>query len=308
MSAMPEISVQAKAKATARRKWLSLGEGLLYLLPSILLLALFTFYPMIRAFYLSLFNTDAQGNTLAFTGIENYTALFESGRFWNSMKVTAYFVLLTVPTSVILALFLALLANEKVKGIGFFRTIFSSTMGMSVGASTIIWMFMYNPSMGLFNRILNTFGLGDVQWLLDPNLALFSVSIATVWMHTGFSFLILLGGLQNIDDKLYESARIAGVGYWYSLRKITIPMLSPTLFFVITVQLINAFQTFGQIDILTGGGPIETTNVIVYSLYKDAFINYRFGPASAQAVILFFLVLIVTTIQFKIGERRVHYQ
>ncbi|WP_353948662.1 sugar ABC transporter permease [Sporolactobacillus sp. Y61] len=307
MSAMPRVPIQTKHVKVVGSKW-QLAEGLLYLLPSILLLAVFTFYPMIRALYMSLFNTDSQGNPLTFSGFANYTALFGSERFWNSMKVTGYFVLLTVPTSVILALFLALLANEKLKGIGFFRTIFSSTMGMSVGASAIIWMFMYNPSMGLFNRLLNLFGLEDVQWLLEPNIAIYAVAIVTIWMHTGFSFLILLGGLQNIDDKLYESARIAGVSYWYSLRKITLPMLSPTLFFVSTVQLINAFQTFGQIDILTAGGPLESTNVIVYSLYKDAFINYKFGPASAQAVILFFLVLIVTVIQFRIGEKKVHYQ
>jgi len=167
---------------------------------------------------------------------------------------------------------------------------------------------MYNPAIGVINKVLNVFGIGDVQWLLDPKFALISVAISTIWMNTGFTFLILLGGLQNIDDQLYESARISGVGYWYQLRKITIPMLSPTLFFIITVSMINAFQTFGQIDILTKGGPMDSTNVIVYSIYKDAFINYNVGSASAQAVILFFVILVVTILQFKVGERKVHYQ
>ncbi|MEC2078759.1 sugar ABC transporter permease, partial [Metabacillus fastidiosus] len=185
----------------------------------------------------------------------------------------------------------ALIANEKVRGMGFFRTMFSSTMGMSVAASSVIWMFMYNPAIGALNKIVTFLGFSELQWLLDPKYALISVSIATIWMNTGFAFLILLGGLQNIDDKLYENAEIAGVSYFYKLRKITIPMLSPTLFFIITVSLINAFQTFGQIDILTKGGPMESTNVIVYSIYKDAFINYNIGPASAQATILFFFIL-----------------
>jgi sn-glycerol 3-phosphate transport system permease protein len=213
-----------------------------------------------------------------------------------------------VPIGLIIALFLALIANEKLKGIGFFRTMFSSTMGMSVAASSVIWMFMYNPTIGVINKVLNLVGIHDVQWLLDPKYALIAVSISTIWMNIGFTFLILLGGLQNIDEKLYENARIAGVSYWYQLRKITLPMLSPTLFFIITVSFINAFQTFGQIDILTKGGPTDSTNVIVYSIYKDAFVNYNVGSASAQATILFFCILLVTALQFKLGERKVHYQ
>lgn len=213
-----------------------------------------------------------------------------------------------MPIGLIIALFLALIANEKLKGIGFFRTMFSSTMGMSVAASSVIWMFMYNPTIGVINKVLNLVGIHDVQWLLDPKYALIAVSISTIWMNIGFTFLILLGGLQNIDEKLYENARIAGVSYWYQLRKITLPMLSPTLFFIITVSFINAFQTFGQIDILTKGGPTDSTNVIVYSIYKDAFVNYNVGSASAQATILFFCILLVTALQFKLGERKVHYQ
>lgn len=139
-------------------------------------------------------------------------------------------------------------------------------------------------------------------------LALLSVSVTTIWMNIGFTFLILLGGLQSIDRSLYESAEVEGSGYFYKLRRITIPMLSPTLFFVITVSMINSFQTFGQIDILTQGGPANETSLIVYSIYREAFVNYQFGSASAQAVVLFILILVMTVIQFKLGERRVHYQ
>ncbi len=181
--------------------------------------------------------------------------LLESTAFINSMKATGLFVLYTVPIGIILALFFALLANEKLKGIGFFRTVYSSTMGISVAASSVIWLFMFNPSMGMFNRMLSLLNLPQIQWLLDPEWALLSVSISTIWMNIGFSFLILLGGLQNIDEHLYESSRIDGAGYFYRLRRITLPMLSPTLFFIITISLINAFQSFGQIDILTQGGP-----------------------------------------------------
>ena len=282
--------------------------ALLYLLPSILLFSVFVFYPMFRTIYLSFFLTDQNGNAAIWVGFENYTYLLESTAFINSMKATGLFVLYTVPLGIILALFFALLANEKLKGIGFFRTIYSSTMGISVAASSVIWLFMFNPSMGMFNRMLGMMNLPQIQWLLDPEWALLSVSISTIWMNIGFSFLILLGGLQNIDEHLYESSRIDGAGYFYRLRRITLPMLSPTLFFIITISLINAFQSFGQIDILTQGGPSASTNLIVYSIYREAFINYQFGTASAQAVTLFIIILIVTILQFKLGERRVHYQ
>ena len=286
----------------------NLRVGFLYLLPSIILFAVFLFYPMIRTIYLSFFLTDQNGNAAVNVGFENYSYLLTSPAFLNSMKATGLFVLYTVPIGIILALFFALLANEKLKGIGFFRTMYSSTMGISVAASSVIWLFLFHPSVGVFNRILLVLDLPQIQWLLDPEWALISIAISTIWMNTGFSFLILLGGLQNIDEHLYESSRIDGAGYFYRLRRITIPMLSPTLFFIVTISLINAFQTFGQIDILTKGGPSQSTNLIVYSIYREAFINYQFGTASAQAVILFVIILVVTILQFKLVERKVHYQ
>ncbi|WP_052455752.1 carbohydrate ABC transporter permease [Bhargavaea cecembensis] len=282
--------------------------ALLYLLPSIILFSVFIFYPMFRTIYLSFFLTDQAGEAAVFVGLDNYKYLLESAAFLNSAKATILFVLYTVPAGIIISLFLALLANEKLKGVGFFRTIYSSTMGVSVAAASVVWLFMFHPSIGMFNRFLAIFDFPQIQWLLDPQWALISVAISTIWMNTGFSFLILLGGLQNIDEHLYESARIDGAGYFYRLRRITLPMLSPTLFFIITISLINAFQTFGQIDILTKGGPAQSTNLIVYSIYREAFVNYQFGTASAQAVFLFLCILVVTILQFRLGERRVHYQ
>ncbi len=282
--------------------------ALLYLLPSIVLFSLFMFYPMINSLYLSFFFTDAQGEPTTFVGWENYLYLFQSESFRKSVVATLLFVLYTVPPSVILALFLALIANENLKGIGIFRTIFASTLGMSVAASAVIWLFMFHPTAGVLNSFLSLINLPSVNWLQDSTMALISVAITTVWMNTGFSFLIILGGLQNIDRDLYESSRIDGASYFYQLRRITVPMLSPTLFFIITITFINSFQSFGQIDILTGGGPAEATNLIIYSIYREAFIYYQFGPASAQAILLFLAVLVLTLLQFKFGERKVHYQ
>lgn len=281
---------------------------MLFLLPSFIFLAVFLFYPMFKTLYMSFFLTDQQGKVSKFVGLENYMFLLQSDSFHHSMKATFLFALYTVPTSVVISLFLALIANEKLRGIGFFRTIFSATMGIPVAASAVIWLSLFHPSVGFLNHLLSTFNLGKVGWLVHPTWALISVALTTVWMNTGFSFLILLGGLQTIDLSLYESAEIEGAGYFYQLRKITLPMLSPTLFFIITITLINSFQTFGQVDILTKGGPSEATNVIVYSIYREAFINYQFGTASAQAIILFVLVFVVTVLQFKLVEKKVHYQ
>ena len=282
----------------------SFFKGMAFLLPSIILFSVFLFYPMFRTIYLSFFLTKANGDPTVFVGLENYINIFSSPIFLKSMKSTFLFVLYTVPASVIVSLFLAIIANEKLKGIGFFRTVYSSTMGVSVAAASVFWLYLFNPSMGLLNQLLGTFGIEAIGWLTDPKWALISVSITTIWMNVGFTFLILLGGLQSIDSSLYESADIEGAGYLYRLRKITIPMLSPTMFFVITVTIINAFQSFGQIDILTQGGPINETNLIVYSLYREAFVNYKFGSASAQAIVLFILILLMTALQFKLVKGR----
>lgn len=282
--------------------------GLLFLAPSILLFSIFLFYPLFRTIYYSFYLTDIHGEATLFVGLENYQYLFSDPAFYKSIKSTLLFVLYTVPTSIVFALFLALIANEKVRGIGLFRVLFSSTMGISVAASAVIWLFLFHPSVGLFNNILASMNLPAIAWLTSPDWALFSVSVTTVWVNTGFAFLVILGGLQNIDTSLYESASIDGASYLYKLRRVTLPMLSPTLFFIVTVTLISAFQSFGQIDILTHGGPNDATNLIVYSIYKEAFVNHQFGTASAQAMVLFIFIFIATLLQFKFAERKVHYK
>lgn len=284
------------------------ATGLLYILPALLLLGVFLFYPMFKTFQLSFFNVTGSGELTEFVGWEHYKKLWNSSEFKQSIKSTFLFVLYTVPTEIILGLFLAVLASEKLRGIGFFRTIFASTLGVSVAAGATIFLFLFHPSMGVFNNILGMFGIDAIEWLTNSSWALFSVAMTTVWMHLGINFIILLGGIQNVDQELYESAEIDGAGYWTKLFKITIPMISPVLFFVTIIAIIGSFQTFGQIDILTGGGPAGSTNIIVYSIFLEAFRYGNFGFASAQAIVLFFIILIVTTFQYIIGERRVHYQ
>lgn len=282
--------------------------GIVFLLPSIILFSVFIFYPLIKTIYYSFYLTDFQGLPSIYVGLENYRELLLDPYFHDSLKATMLFVIYTVPLTIILALFLSLLANEKLVGIRFYRTIFSSSIGISASVSAVIWLYLFHPSIGFINNFLGLFNIESIGWLTDPKWALISVSIATIWMNLGFAFLIILGGLQNIDKNLYLSASIDGASYFYKLRRITIPMLSPTLFFITTVTLINSFQSFGQIDILTGGGPDGKTNILVYSIFKEAFENYNYGVASAQSIILFFIVLVITILQFKFSEKKVFYQ
>ncbi|MGG1691804.1 sugar ABC transporter permease [Heyndrickxia ginsengihumi] len=301
-------AIQLDRQKRSRRKYIDILVGGLFLLPSLILLTVFVFYPMFRTVFLSLYLTDFAGNPTVFVGLSNFQELLTSGDYLQTLVRTLLFVIGTVGATIVISLCLALLANEKIKGIGLFRTIFSSSMGISVSVASVFWMFLFNPSIGLMNHFMQVFHLPAISWLTDPRWALFSISLSTIWMNIGFSFLILLGGLQHIDRSLYESAEIHGVSYFYQLRKIAMPLLSPTIFFIVIVSVINAFQTFGQIDMLTKGGPSNHTNLLVYSIYQDAFINHQYGTASAEAVILAIIIFALTIVQFKLGEKKVHYQ
>ncbi|MDQ0877927.1 sn-glycerol 3-phosphate transport system permease protein [Paenibacillus sp. V4I3] len=282
--------------------------GYVFLLPSLLLFAIFLFYPLLQTFYLSFHETDPRGRVASYVGFDNFIAIFTSERFYKSLEVTGLFTLLTVPTGIALALLLAALTHNHLKGMRIFQFIFSLPVVLSVGTSAVIWIMLFHPSVGMLNYLLSIVGLEPVAWLTDPSWALFSVSMMTVWMNLGFTYIVLLSGLQGIPEEIYDSAKIDGSGPFRTFIQIIFPLLSPTVFFVTIVSIIGAFQSFGQIHILTKGGPVNSTDVLVYSLYQDAFINFRFGTGSAQALVLFTIILIFTVVQFKVFERNVHYQ
>jgi ABC-type sugar transport system permease subunit len=318
-----EIQIAAPpAPLPLRRRypWLGglsrLGGGMLFLLPSLLLFGGFVFYPLVKSVYLGFFVSDPFGRSQHFVGLDQYREVLTSADFRKSLLVTFLFVLYTVPTGVVLGLVFALLANQRLRGALFFRTVFSSTIAASVAVAAVMWLVLLNPSAGFVNWILSRFDLPRVNWLTDPQWkaswdsgpALMAVSLTTIWLNIGFTTLVLLAALQNIPRELYESARVDGARSWSLLRHITLPMLSPALLFVGVVSIIIAFQSFGQIHILTRGGPLHATNVIVYSIYTDAFINFEYGAAAVRAVALFLLVLIFTLIQLRFLERRVFYR
>ena len=289
-----------------RKKLSEIPLALLLLAPSLIIYSIFIFYPLARTVWLGFYREDPFGGRV-YAGFEQYTDVLSSADFRHSLWVTLLFAIITVGFGLVFGVTLATLAHQRIKGITVFRTIFSSTVATSVAVASLIWLVLFQPSIGVVNQFLKSIGQEPVQWLLDSSTALFAVAATTVWQNLGITFIILIAGLQGIPDDLYESARVDGASGWLQFKEITLPMLSPTLLFVSVILTINAFQSFGQIDLLTEGGPSDSTNVIVYSIYQEAFQNRNAGVASAQAVILFLIVLTLSLVQFRFFERRVHY-
>ncbi len=283
-------------------------EGLLYLSPSLLIFALFTFIPLVRNFLLSGYATDLLGRPSVWVGLAEYQRLIATPDFANSLLVSAEFALLTVPTTIAVSLVLAVLGSMRLRGISIFRAIFSSTIAVSGATAALIFMYMYNPATGPFAYFMALMGLPPIQWLTSTATALVAVSIVTVWLQLGLNTIILIAAMQGIADEYYEAARIDGAGFWASFRAITWPLLSPTMFFLLVIDTLGALQAFTQFQVMTKGGPVHATDVVVYSIYRSFYFNGDYGYAAAQAVVLFFIMLLLTAIQFGVIERRVFYQ
>ena len=275
----------------------------LYLVPSILIFAVFLFYPFVKTVYLSLFMTNKMGQAKIFVGLQNYIDLLSSESFRNSLKVTLVFVVIVVLGGMLLGLIAAVLCNKAFPGIRVFSTAYALPMAIASSSAAMIFQIMLHPAVGIVNKLL---GL-DINWLNDPKTALICVAILTAWLNSGINFLYFSAGLGNIDETIYERASVDGAGSVQQFFSLTLPGLSPIMFYTLVVNIIQAFQSFGQIKILTEGGPNESTNVIVYSIYRDAFFNYRFGSAAAQSVILFIIIMIITLIMFRIEKKGVNY-
>lgn len=291
-----------------RKQARSLGVGVAYLLPSLLLFAAFVFIPLAQSIYLSFFNTRATGAITTFAGLDHYLELLTSEAFRSGLLATALFAVYTVPIGITLGLVLAVMLNQRLRGINVFRTMMSSTIAISAAVGALIWLLLLNPSLGLLNYILSLVGVRGPEWLIQPTTAIIAVSLTTIWLTLGTNIIVLLAGLQGVPEEVYEAARLDGARGLRMFTRITVPMVSPSLFFLLVVDTVAVLQAFTQIHLLTRGGPVDSTRVLVYSIYQDAFQNFQFGYASAQAVILLLLVMTLTLIQFRFVERRVHYQ
>lgn len=274
-------------------------KGYLYLSPAIIILSLFMFWPFIQTLYRSMFLTNNMGANVEYLGFGNYTELLSSDSFWNSVKTSFVFVVIVVVVGVMIGFLTALLCQKSFPGVKFFSTSYAMPMAIASAGMAMIFQVMLNPTVGIINRLLGTY----INYLTKPETALLVIGVLTGWLNSGMNFLYFSSGLASIDDALYESGQVDGANGFQQFLYITIPSLKPTLFFVIVTNIINAFQGFGQINILTKGGPGQATNVIVYDIYRNAFMNYRYGFASAESVILFIIVMLLTIVMFKLRRK-----
>ena len=253
---------------------------------------------------MSFTGTSLAGTNTQFVGLDNWTEALGDPQVWTSLANTAWFTVLSTIPLVLVAMLLAVLVNIGLPGQWFWRLSFFMPFLLASTVASQFWVWMYNPQLGLINTVLGWFGITGPAWLQDPNLAMISVVVMTVWWTVGFNFLLYLTALQNIPDHLYEAASLDGAGRWRRLISITLPQLAPTTVLVLVLQMLASLKVFDQIYQMTAGGPGGDTRPILLYVYEVGFTGYRLGYASAISYIFFFLIIIVSIAYMVISSRR----
>jgi ABC-type sugar transport system permease subunit len=280
--------------------------GYLLILPAVAAFGLFVFYPLVKTAYLGFFLAPPTPNLPShYVGFQQYSQVLGSSEFRDDLGRTVFFVLLTVPIGIIIGLALANLAQKKVRGIGAFRTIFSSTVATSTAVASVVFFTLLNPQVGLLSYLFGKEGGNGI--LQDPSWALPAIAMVTIWANIGFTFILMSAALQSLPEDVLEASKVDGASNAVRFRQITLPLLSPIIFFAAIIGVISGFQAFGQIDILTQGGPNHATLVLIYDLYQQAFQFNNPGYAAVLSVALFFILLLLTFVQFWFFQRRVSY-
>lgn len=282
------------------------GWVLLFLLPSLLGLIVFTLVPLMASLGLTLFDWDLL-TPPKFVGLGNFQALLRDETFRDALLHTLTFIAGYIPLVLAAGLSVALLLDRRLRGIGLFRVLFFIPVVSAWVAVALMWSWLLNPQFGLINYFLRPVGIHGPAWLFDPNWAMPAIIISSVWKDTGFVAVMYLAGLQGIPEQYYEAASIDGASRWQSFRAITLPLLSPTTFFALIISLINSFQVFDQVWIMTNGGPAGATTVIVEQVVRNAFTYSKMGYASAISWVLFVIVFAVTVFQTRVQKRWVTY-
>lgn len=275
---------------------------LLFLLPSLLGFLVFIIFPIVYSLGVSFTNWDLI-NPMNFVGLENYRTLFSDSNFTNALKNTLIFIVGYLPLVMIIGLLIALVLNSKLRFKTVFRGIYFLPVVTSWVAVSLVWKWLLNPKYGLVNYFLSLIGVGGPNWLHNPNTAMLAVILVSVWKDIGFIMVLYLGGLQNISPALYEAASLDGATKKQEFWHITFPMLRPTTFFVSMISLINSFQVFDQVNIMTEGGPGNSTTVLVQNIYDHAFKYSEMGYATAMSWVLFAIIFFVSLVQL-LGERK----
>ena len=286
---------RAKTKNRLQRRWNFWGY--LFILPNFIGFVLFMLVPIIMALVFSFTNYDVI-STMDFIGFENYIDLFTDDQFLISLRNTLWYCVLTVPSGVVLALLMAVLLNRQLKGMAIFRTLVFIPVITSMVAVSLVWSMLYEDNSGLLNILLGYLGLGPVHWLTDTNMAMISIAIMSVWKGLGYNMTIFLAGLQGVPGELYEAATIDGANSVQKFFKITVPMIGPTTYFVTLMALIGSLQVFDQVNIMTGGGPVDATKTVAFYLYQYGFQFYKMGYACAAAYVLSAILIVAISVPY----------
>ncbi|MCC2686219.1 MAG: binding-protein-dependent transport system inner rane component [Paenibacillaceae bacterium] len=281
--------------------------GYFYLSPVLAWVALFMLFPMLYMIYLSFFEWNFISPVKKFVGLGNYTQLFTDQEFLESVVHTLQFTAASVLLTILFALGIALALNRSFRGVGILRTIFYSPVVVSMIAAALVWNSLFDPNFGTINKFLQLFGIQGPGWVSDPDWALWSIIIMTVWKTMGYYAVIYLAALQGIPESYYEAASLDGAGRWRTFTSVTWPMLMPATLLIGVMGVINSFQVFAQVYVMTQGGPVGRTNVIVYYLYERAFQFFQMGYASAIGFVLFLIIFIFTLLQFKFVDRKLDF-
>ncbi|WP_373464687.1 carbohydrate ABC transporter permease [Bacillus sp. V2I10] len=304
MKKFVNISSSAKTKKRTDFFW-----AYLMIAPTMLGLFIFYLWPIVQTIYFSFTEWGAFG-TYVWTGLDNYKRLLEDANLLQSFKNTGIYILFTVPIGIFLSILVAVLLNQNIKGKSIYRTLYFLPVITMPAAIAVVWKWLYNSDYGLLNYMLASIGIKGPQWVTDPKIALYSIIVVAIWSGIGYNMVIFLSGLQNISKTYYEAARIDGAGPVTMFFKITLPLLSPVIFFVTIISFIGAFQVFDLIFMMIGKSStaIESTQSIVYLFYQHAFILNDKGYAAAIAVLLLAVILIITVLQMVLQKKWVHYE
>jgi sn-glycerol 3-phosphate transport system permease protein len=280
----------------------------LFLLPTLVILTVFLYYPVIQTFRLSTYRVAFLGLKTQFIGLENFTDLFQDPGYLHTLQATAVITVAVVVGGLGISLAIAMLANKKMRGASIYRILLIWPFALSPAVAGVIWLFMFSPGFGAVNYVMFRITGLELNWLGDPGLAVLLIIIASIWKNLGYNVVFYLAALQNVNTEVLEAASIDGANGWQRFWRVTFALLSPMTFFLLITNITYSFfDLFGMIDLVTKGGPLNATNVMIYNLYRDGFEYYKTGLAAAQSVILFAAVVGLTLIQFRTSGRRVYY-
>ena len=283
-------------------------HGWLLLLPALVMLSTFAFYPSLLTLWASFFSREPRRRPAEFIGVENYRFLFDDPTFWLVVKNNLLYAAVTIPVSIALALAMALWANSKLRGKAILRTAYFTPTVLPMIAAGNLWLFFYTPDIGVLDQLFGLFGLGSMNWLGRPETALWAVCIVTIWKEAGFFMIFYLAALQTIPPDLKEAADIEGASRWTYTRRIVLPLLAPTTLFILVNALINSVKLIDHLFILTKGGPSDASKLILYYIWELSFAFFDSPMAAATTVLVLLVLGLVAALQFGLLDRRTHYQ